>query len=81
MTIEYSFTHFNSNQKKSNVRFRVIFDHDDDDDQQTDQQNPIIEEEHFTQKEKSFNTLRENFKCVQHSSRGIHHFLSFLTNL
>jgi hypothetical protein len=46
-------------------------DDDDDDDDIQDNQKNIIDEQHFTQKENNLNTLRQNFKCVQHSSTSI----------
>ncbi len=46
-------------------------DNDDDDDQQDIIQNNPIDEQHLTQKENNLNTLRQNFKCVQHSSTSI----------
>jgi len=43
-------------------------DDDDDDQQDINQQNSDQQlfNEHFTQKENNLNTLRQNFKCVQH---------------
>ena len=46
-------------------------DDDDDDDQQDVIENNPIDEQHLTQKENNLNTLRQNFKCVQHSSTSI----------
>jgi serine/threonine protein kinase len=51
-------------------------DDDDDDDDDNDDHlnrnihsvNNNIQEEHFTQRENNLNTLRQNFKCVQHTS-------------
>jgi hypothetical protein len=54
-------------------------DEDDDDDDDDDNNNNNnnhqhlnhIQDEHFTQRENNLNTLRQNFKCVQHPSTSI----------
>ncbi len=55
-------------------------DNDDDDDQQDIIQNNPIDEQHLTQKENNLNTLRQNFKCVQHSSTSIYFKILYLEN-
>jgi serine/threonine protein kinase len=56
-------------------------DNDDNDDDQLNQDQQLFNE-HFTQKENNLNTLRQNFKCVQHfesqSSKLVLLSISFL---
>jgi serine/threonine protein kinase len=50
-------------------------DDDDDDDNDEDEQQQVIDE-HLTQRENNLNTLRQNFKCVQHTNSSS--FISIL---
>ena len=50
----------------------------DSDDEQNQQDNQHLLDEHFTQRENNLNTLRQNFKCVQHTPTSL--FLSLLFN-
>jgi len=54
-------------------------DEDDDDDDDEDNNNHNnhhqIPDEHFTQRENNLNTLRQNFKCVQHNPTSLYFHL------
>jgi hypothetical protein len=53
---------------------QICVDNDDDDNNNNNNNHQHlnhIQDEHFTQRENNLNTLRQNFKCVQHPSTSI----------